>query len=81
MSWSVQLKENSGSIGDKAKEAISKQTNPDSAVVLSAILAYFQMVARDNHNNGNDVVMNTNGHVNSDGSGSWDIHIEIPVPK
>ena len=80
MSWSVQIKEKSGAVGDAAAVAIGKQLALDNATTLAAILAYFQLVARDVHNNGNDVVMNSSGHTNSDGSGSWDIHIEIPTP-
>lgn len=80
MSWSIQVKEKSGDSHDKIAKAITSQMNPDSATTLLAILAYFQMVARDNHNNSGEVVMNTHGHVNGDGSGSWDIHVEIPIP-
>lgn len=80
MSWSVEVKEKSGDSHDKIAKAITSQMNPDSTLTLAAILAYFQMVARDTHNNGGEVVMKTYGHVNGDGSGTWDIHVEVPTP-
>lgn len=80
MSWGFELKVKSGEAHDAIAKEVAKQINPDSAATLATILAYFQMVSRDNHNNGNEVILKSNGHVNSDGSGSWDIHVEIPTP-
>jgi hypothetical protein len=83
MSWSISVKEKSGDSHDKIAKAITNQISPDNAaqrLTLTAILSYLQMVARDNHNNGNEVVMSSVGHVEQSGAGSWDIHIEIPLP-